>query len=77
MGNRGDGRGQPHKGPRDQFITRPTEAVGKRVRQEAEEKNLPYGTVIANILADHYGLPATNVTAIAGPRQELLELLTG
>lgn len=74
MGKRHATGGRPSKGPRDMFLIRPTEAIGKRVRQEAEELDLAYNDVLSRILADHYGLPATN--DIAPPAQERF-LMTG
>lgn len=63
--------GRPYKGPRDQFIVRPTVPVGERIRKEAEELDVAYTDVCARILAEHYGLPATNDIA---PAQEQLRM---
>ena len=74
MGIRKRTGGRPSKGPRDQFIARPTVAVGELIRKEAEELDVAYGDVVSRILAEHYGLPATN--DIAPPAQEQF-LMTG
>jgi len=62
----------PHKGPRDSIFTKPTIDVGLAVRREAADNKLTPGQFIAQILADRYGLPATNPTPIRQtPQQEL------
>jgi hypothetical protein len=49
-----------YKGPRDQFIVRPTAEVGALIRKEAAEAGAPFTEFCAEILAKHYGLPAEN-----------------
>lgn len=56
-------RGQPSKGDRDFFGVRPTKTVGQRVREEAAMRGMYAGNLAAEILAAHYGLPATNPPA--------------
>lgn len=55
-------------------MIRVTAAVGERIRAEAESEDRTYTQVCAEILADYYGLPATN--HIEPPSQEPL-LMTG
>lgn len=66
MGKRIATGGRPSKGPRDLFVVRPTEAIGKLVRQEAEDLDLSYSELVARVLAEHYNLPPTNDIAMAG-----------
>lgn len=58
-------KGRPHKGPRDQFIIRPTVAVGALVRDEAGKLGIPNADVITRIISDYYGLPAGNAPEVA------------
>jgi hypothetical protein len=50
----------PYKGPRDQFIVRPTAEVGALIRKDAEEQGKTILDVCGEILAAHYGKPAYN-----------------
>lgn len=53
--------GRKSMGDRDEFITRPTAAIGKRIREDTKNgTSMSYSQFIANILAAHYGLPAVN-----------------
>jgi len=57
MPKRVPGRGRPHKGNRVPMMSRVSPAVADAVRDKAEELDLSYSDVIANILATHFGHP--------------------
>lgn len=62
----------PHKGPRDAIYAKPTIDVGLAVRREAAEHRMTAGEFIAVILAERYGMPATNAEAdLLRSQQEL------
>lgn len=67
----------PHKGPRDQFIARPTLDVGARIREDSKRTGKCNSDIVAEILAAHYGLPAYNnskVSSLPAPVQEALDM---
>ncbi len=55
--------GRPSKGARIAMISRVAPAVAEAVRNEAERLDLSYNDLIANILADRYGLPPVSKPA--------------
>lgn len=60
---------QPNKGPRDLLAVRPTRAVANRVREEATARGISYSQYAAEVLAAHFGLPATNPPADKGQEE--------
>jgi hypothetical protein len=46
----------PHKGDRDQMVTRPPRQVGSIIRAKALEAGVPYGDYISAILCEYVGL---------------------
>lgn len=63
--------GRKSMGPREEFRTRPTAAISKRIHEDTKNGTaISYSQFIANILAQHYGLPAYNDPA-AELQQEL------
>jgi len=62
---------QPHKGLRDHFSVKPTIDVGIEARKEAASRGLSISDFVSLVLAERYGLPATNPTPIRSPQQEL------
>jgi len=55
------GGGRPSKGERVRMLSRVPTPVAEAVRAEAERLNLGWSDVIANALADRYGLPQVAV----------------
>lgn len=69
---------QPHKGDRDQMITRPPMEVGQIIRARAKNNGMPYGDLIAAILSEYVGLshlaPMPDIDHTALYTQQELEL---
>lgn len=49
--------GRPNKGPRELFSTRVSPELASKFRAEAEHLDLSYSDLLANVLAERYGLP--------------------
>lgn len=49
--------GRPSKGPRVTLLTRCPPEVANAARAEAERLDLSYSDLVANVLAERYGLP--------------------
>jgi hypothetical protein len=62
---------QKYKGPRDQFIVRPTAEVGALIREEAAKAGIPFTDFCGAILAEHYGKPAYNEVVSITPQEQL------
>jgi hypothetical protein len=64
---RAPGAGRPSKGQRKVMATRVPLEIAELVTAEAERLDLAFSDVIANALAEHFGLPP--VTSPAGEDQ--------
>ena len=65
------GSGRKGKGPREVLATRVSPELAQRLRDDAEQLDLSYSEVLANVLAAHYGFPP-----VANPRNEDLMKLS-
>ena len=62
------GSGRKGKGPREVLATRVSPELARRLRDEAEQLDLSYSEVLANVLAAHYGLPPV---AVPKPQEQM------
>lgn len=69
MPKRAAAGGRPSKGNRVRMMTAVSPAVSEAVRREAEELDLTYSDVMANILAAHYGQPPLSASTSSGGQQ--------
>jgi len=72
MTNRVSRTGRPSKGDRVVIYSRPSREVAERIEREAAATGLPMSDVVANILAEHFGLP--RVAQGADPKYKQQEL---